>query len=80
MSHNLKEIIKQAILNIDLSSEDSKAQILIASKLCDIAIKIQKLDIMNSKEENFENYKFNAAEISIIEDYIRNFKNNLPNK
>ena len=73
---NLNEIIKEAIYRIDLNAEDVNNQISIVLKLCDIALKVKKLEEEKVEEEDFDNYKFNATELSIIEDYLKDLKQN----
>ena len=77
---NLNEIIKQAISKIDLDAEDVNNQITIVLKLCDIALKVKKLEEERQEEEDLENYKFNPTELSIIEDYLKDLKNQSKNE
>ena len=71
---DLKEIIKQAISKIDLDADDVSNQITIVLKLCDIALKVKRLEEEKQEDEDLENYKFNPTELSIIEDYLKELK------
>ena len=71
---NLNEIIKQAISKIDLDADDVNNQITIVLKLCDIALKVKRLEEEKQEDEDLENYKFNPTELSIIEDYLKDLK------
>jgi hypothetical protein len=73
----LNDIIKEIIYKIDTKADDMELKISILLKLCDIALKVKKLEEDTNLEEDFTNYNFKEAELAIIEDYLKQLKKNL---
>ncbi len=73
----LNDIIREIIYKIDTNADDMELKISMLLKLCDIALKVKKLEEDTNLEEDFTNYNFNEAELAIIEDHLKQLKKNL---
>jgi hypothetical protein len=70
----LNQKIKQAIFGVDLKSKNARDAITALLKLCDVALKVKKLDLTEEQKADANPKTLSKAELCILESYIKELK------